>query len=181
MKKLIFILSILCFQLSASTIDKHLTKAENLAGKTMDSLYELPSKAVNAVKDGTHLIDTSSNFKMIYNDITSGISAIATGLKVGAEHVYTILVKKYMIDGITSGLLTLLSIIAFLWFLNKKTLKLDSNSEFPEVFPVLIVTIILFGFVISGLVNLSNILNNIFNPEYEALKFILEQAKPHLK
>ena len=53
---------------------------------TLDTITVKTEKAIT-------FVDTSSNFKHIYGDIKAGLKRLAAGLKVGVEHVYTVLIK----------------------------------------------------------------------------------------
>lgn len=61
-----------------------------------------------AVKTAVSVIDTSSNFRRIYNDMSSGIMGLAQSLKVGAIHVYTVMVKQQLVNAIADLLFVLI-------------------------------------------------------------------------
>ena len=51
---------------------------------------------------------------MMYNDVKSGITALAAGLKVGSEYVYKVLVKQQIIIGLSYLLMYLVFVIIFI-------------------------------------------------------------------
>ena len=83
MKKVIFML------LAFITLNSNANTVTTLLDKTS----EIVDSTKKTVKESITSVDTSSNFKMLYQDVKEGLSGLATGLKVGVEHVYTILVK----------------------------------------------------------------------------------------
>jgi hypothetical protein len=167
MKKIIIALTLLFTQTAYAGVGETVSNA-------IDS-----TKA--AVKEGISVIDTSSNFKTIYTDIKDGISALASGLKVGAEHVYGVLVKQQVINAITYLILGIISLILMLNFIKRyKDPKEDwGNDEWPtflgiiRFFQIVIACVLLIGFLFS----IDNIVMGFGNPEYGAIETIIDIVK----
>jgi len=137
-------------------------------------------------KTGYHTVDTSSNFKLIVNNVTNGISALATGLKVGAEHVYKVLVMQQVVNSITSIIVYLALILivfgALKWISNVgKTFTTKDHPHFgqdwddhPEVIiPGAAVSVIAgITLVVYFASTIGDTVSGIINPEYGALKEI---------
>ncbi len=142
--------------------------------------------------------DTSLTFKTVYGDIKSGITALAASLKIGADHVYGVLVKQQVANSITDLLLILilfiLTIIAYR--LAKKTFashmalkptedsyrsldwSLDDSAKGVASVAIGIGTGILFIITITVFCdNFQSIITGFVNPEYGAIKEILSFVK----
>jgi len=142
--------------------------------------------------------DTSQvTFSKVYNDVKVGINAVASALKVGAEHVYEVLVRQQVVNAIIYCILFLIGIIGLIisfkaliklgWSDNsyysnewvnkggyeewKKTQANASNVIF--VISGLISLIVFF----IGIINLDVIVSGIINPEYGALQEIMSWIK----
>jgi H+/Cl- antiporter ClcA len=146
-----------------------------------------------AVKDGVKVIDTSSNFKRIYGDIKDGISAIASGLKVGAEHVYVILIKQQIVASIT-GLLSIIVCIIIIYFLFKYAQKLyikgverasqttygswdDNASGASAIILYISGGLLLIGTFVFTMTSIEDIVTGFVNPEYGAINEIIDFVK----
>ena len=149
----------------------------NIYGQTSTVVAAIDS-AKQAVKDGVNTVDTSGNFKMIYTDIKTGISALASGLKVGAEHVYEVLIKQQLVDAIV-WLIFLIASILFLKTTIKYAMKAieknkPSEGEALMTFFGNLLAIILF---IIGLFHIDVIVTGFVNPEYGAIETIIDIVK----
>jgi len=100
MKKVIFLL------LAFITLNSNANTVTTLLDKTS----EIVDSTKKTVKESITSVDTSSNFKMLYQDVKEGLSGLATGLKVGVEHVYIVLVKQQIVNSITWVIIYLLFI-----------------------------------------------------------------------
>jgi len=174
MKKLMTMIALL-ITVSAQAQDK--TAVEKAAATVSNAVDS--TKA--AVKETVHLVDTSSNFRKIYTDVTSGITALASGLKVGAEHVYGVLVKQQIVVAITDTIWILIWItcIAVCWS-NLKKGNIDNDGEpdgrawlgiaFGIVSIVLLIIIALTGMIPEAVMGYCN-------PEYGAIEQIIKMVK----
>ena len=133
-----------------------------------------------AVTNTVNEVDTNSNFKMIYSDLKDGISALAQSLKVGAEHVYKVIVKQQIVEAFTFLLLLIVSIISTIicykqW--GKIVIKRGNYSDTIEEIRPLIFTIV-FGVIaivtfFVFILNIDAMIMGFFNPEYGAMKDII--------
>ena len=164
MKKLLTILFLAFFATINANVVTDLAKtANNIVDSTKVA-------TVNAVKT----VDTSSNFKMIYSDWKDGITALAASLKVGAEHVYVILVKQQIVNSISYLIIYIL--VAFLWYALVKNWKQISNDtdDLGNIFGgvvLSIVTVTLLAFT------LKTTIMGFVNPEYGAIQDVIEFVK----
>jgi uncharacterized membrane protein YuzA (DUF378 family) len=167
MKQFLIIFTLLFSQLSFAGVGETVSNA-------IDS-----TKA--AVKEGVGVIDTSSNFKMVYTDIKDGISALASGLKVGAEHVYEVLVKQQIVNAITYLVIGIVSLILMLNFIKRykdpkeKWIYDDSLSVLGvvRVSQIILAVILFIGFMVT----IDEIIMGFVNPEYGAIETIIDIVK----
>lgn len=185
MKKVI-IGSLLIMSIGAqaqSTIEK----AAKVASNVIDS-------GTKAVKDGVHTIDTSGNFKRIYTDLRNGIEALAGSLKVGAEHVYEVLVRQQVVYAVTYLLLLVLlyTIAIILWksFIKGYGHLSDKDHDWHGdkiehhdtlVARVIVASILSVISVIATIGLLDDIIGGLVNPEYGAIQDIVEMVKNSTK
>lgn len=161
MKKLLSIIL-----LTIGMVVSNNTKAMNI-----DSVKTNVNNAVTS-------IDTSSVTKTIYQDVKSALVGLSSGLKVGAEHVYEILVKQQIVNSITYLILliiALLLIIPLYKFI--KFCMNNKNVNEGNVFICLIGIIVVGFFNIIMLFKIDNIIMGFVNPEYGAIEKILELIK----
>jgi hypothetical protein len=131
-------------------------------------------------QDLKEVVDTSSTFKMIYNDVKDGITALGSALKVGAEHVYTVLVRQAIVEAITFLIIGIIGLILCTKFVNhyKSDEKWHENDN-PTGLGVLRVFQVILGsilFLIS-ILTIDVIITGFVNPEYAAIKEILNILK----
>lgn len=145
-----------------------------------------------AVSETVTTIDTSSNFKLMYNDIKSTLATLATSLKVGAEHVYGVLIKQQIAISITNIFIYLLQIIILIIFI-KIGLKLYNNHKkehphndliestvgFTSITIFILTSILSIIFMVFILDSFSETITGFVNPEYGAIKEIIELAKSY--
>jgi len=105
----------------------------------------------------------------VFDRTTEAIQELANALKVPAEHVYSVLVKQQVILGwasaISVGVFLILSIVFCLW---------TRNDEYDNVGigAGAIFSCMLFG--VALIIFLSQGLSCLLNPEYGAIKDILQ-------
>mgnify|MGYP003612622023 CR=1 FL=1 len=137
---------------------------------TITDIKQSTSTAINA-------IDTSSTFKQIYSDVKSGITGLASALKVTAEHVYGILVKQQIVNSIVY-LLTLIIAILILIFCYKEWNKIeidlrgDPKETQPFIFTI-VSGIIGITLLLVFLFNIDTMIMGFINPEYGAIMDII--------
>jgi hypothetical protein len=151
---------------------------------TVETLSKDVSNVVDSVKVGVtetvSYVDTSSNFKRIYNDLYDGIIALAAGLKVGAEHVYAIIVKQQIVNSIVYLLVLLLGTFSIhmcykqwgLIKIKKEKYTTDVEEIRPLAFTI-IFGVLAFILLLAGLLNLNTLVMGFLNPEYGAIMDIV--------
>lgn len=163
--------------------------SKNIVSDTYDSVK-------TSVVSGINIVDTSSNFKAIYTDVKTGIAALSSALKVGAEHVYTVLVKQQIVNSISNIILILIFFISSIMLYKEAGKKytthrervkskdrydsaLDQTSQGVGCILLNIGAAILFIATIGVFTNTYNsIISGIINPHYGAMKDIIEIVRP---
>ena len=135
----------------------------------------------NIVQKQITTIDTSSTFKQIYSDVKSGIVAIASALKIGAEHVYEVLVRQQVVNAIVYVLCAIFSFLfGMIGYKESGKIEFDDDNNPKEVRPLVVTVGFVFISVVLGsvfLFHLDNITMGFINPEYGAIKEIIDFAK----
>lgn len=137
----------------------------------LDTLYHDGKGVIGTVYE-----DAKSGFSSLYPDIKSAVTSIARGIGVAAEHVYTVLVKKYFVLGIKEACIMLCGILTMIFGL------IGWKRATPEGQPITYRVIVPVGFIITGIcvlynVDYDNMLMGIINPEYGAINYILDYTK----
>ena len=178
MKRLILLFSMLfgfMFQSEA-------TDLSTIVDSTKQFVMEMKDSAVASVKE----IDTSSTFKTMYSDFKQGIVALASSLKVGAEHVYGVLVRQQIVYGIVYLIILLIGVyLTSNWLKNYKnkdelwTGPDRFGSSEPTGLGVFrsIQIVVAATMLMIGIVNINNIMTGFINPEYGAIQDVIEMVK----
>lgn len=121
-------------------------------------------------------------FTKVYNDVKAGVSGLASALKVGAEHVYQVLIKQQVVKAITWCIILITCFISCIyWFKACKSTErwYSSADEAPTGIGVIrVFQIIISGvFLCVSLLNVDLIITGFINPEYGALKEVMEFIK----
>jgi hypothetical protein len=176
MKKFILTLSILfalglTSNLIANTDSSAISSIITTTGNVIDSTKQ-------AITETVSFVDTSSNFKNIYNDLKGGVAAIAESLKIGAEHVFIVLVKQQVVNAIVYLVLALIGIIlAFAAYRQWGLIKYNAKGDLVEVRPVVFTVIfgvLSFILLIITIFNIDTIIMGFVNPEYGAIQDIIK-------
>jgi hypothetical protein len=116
----------------------------------------------------------------LYPEVKSAVIAIAKAIGVAAEHVYTVLVKKFVVDAIVQLLPFLLGLllIGIAWFKMSGYFKAHEKIEWHILYPC---TLLVAGIVALSCVDYNVMVIGLVNPEYGALNYILEYSKEMLK
>lgn len=110
--------------------------------------------------------------------VTATVIALAQVLKQPAEHVYAVMVKKQIISGISMlGFPLLLIICLMIISVNLKKSKWDENNWNTKA--TVIVVCMVFGVIslIATMLCFTDILQCLFNPEYNAIIEITNMIK----
>jgi len=97
------------------------------------------------------------------------INTLATALKVPAEHVYSVLVRQQVVNGIVSLVAVIVSCSLFIFFLYASEKEHIEDASFKNIACLIFGVfgfIALFVFFIAGLPSLCN-------PEYGAIREIM--------
>lgn len=116
----------------------------------------------------------------IYEQATAYIESMAKSLGVAAEHVYGILVKQQVAEGIATIALMPLALIILSVILTKlvKALKkYDGWDNTHIMIPTVLVACVLGVASIVALVMIPGGLMKIMNPEYYAIQEIMDVIK----
>lgn len=182
MKKLFLFLVILFTTISTTFAQSGAAAgAMTVINSAKQSISEAVDSTKKAVKDGATFIDTSSNFKTIYTDIKTNIGALASALKVGAEHVYTVLVKQQIVNSIVWLIVAIIVFFGFramlkftMWCRDNKIDYDDSvgytfGLAFGWLFTVIAICTVIF--------HIDVIVTGFVNPEYGAIMDIVNFVK----
>lgn len=106
-----------------------------------------------------------------YSDkLEASLISLSKELKQPVEYVYKLVVRQQYVEGISSILLLIISIIVLFIGCSRIGLKTDFEEEFPWIIPIVVGGFLLIGAVIwifdSGITCL-------VNPEYAAIKDII--------
>jgi hypothetical protein len=156
------------------------SKSANIGG-IVDSASVYITQVKDSVVQTVKEVDTSSTFRTMYSDFKQGIVALASSLKVGAEHVYGVLVKQQIVKAITW---LFLSIIGFLLLISWiKVYKKDDedwgNNQGPSGIGIIRGIQIVVALLILGLslFRIDTITTGLINPEYGAIEDVIEMVK----
>lgn len=149
-----------------------------------NAVKDVLDSTINVANDVASVVDTSKVSKQLYTDIKAGIVGLAAGLKVSAEKVWDILVLQQLVYSISCLIFSLiLSIVSFTfinrgWKLWKKAEEKDGYKyDFDEGIwcgMFILGVIILVGSTVFTSVNLNTVITGFINPEYGAIKDIVE-------
>lgn len=121
---------------------------------------------------------TILTFNKVYEDVKEGIKGLALALKEPAEHVYEIVLRQQTINSISYLLVWLIlitPIFTFNWW--KKAIN-ESDDETGWVVGHIFLCIlpVVVGFI-GLLVTIPDIITGFINPEYDAIKDIMNFIK----
>lgn len=170
MKKIFILFAmIFAFTLCVST-DAH-ADAGKILVNSVDSVYHDGKTVV-----GTVYSDLKEGASGIYPDVRKAIVSIGKAIGVAAEHVYTVLVKKYFVIGVKQLCICVIGLLALLfgyigW---KRTTPVGQPITYRVIVPL--------AFMIVGIFTLANVnyddmLMGLINPEYGAINYILDYSK----
>ncbi len=168
--------------------------AEDSFGEVLVNSTELVYSDTKAAID-TVYHDGKAVVQTVYSDIRNGTSNIMPSVKdavvsigksigVAAEHVYGVLVKKYVVMGVKElmifcGGLILFIVGLIIWL--KKTGKNEPITMYITYSLIAPAAMLLIGITMMINVNYDNMLMGLINPEYGAIDYILEYSKTLIK
>lgn len=125
--------------------------------------------------------DTSNvTWTKVYGDAKNALNGLGAALKVGAEHVYEVMVKQQIVNSIVYLVIFIITCILVYFFF--KMLKTKDLGEHFDDFDGICIGTMLLGtasliFTVFTLVQLNEMITGFVNPEYGAIKEILEKIK----
>lgn len=139
---------------------------------------------MNSVESTMTTIDTSSLYKQIYGDVKVAISGMADALRVGAEHVYEVLVKQQFVNSI-SNIVAIIGMILLLIMFYKAILysypKIDEDKDtfydFIFVSSTILGSITFILFIVFFSYTIPETVTGFVNPEYGAMKELITWVK----
>ena len=177
MKKHFILLMVVMF-ISTSIYAEPETFGSVLTGAT-ETIYQDGKNIVDTLyHDGKAAIKTVYEDAKtgLYPDIKTAISHIAEGIGVAAEHVYVVLVKKFLVDGVKELAVFILGI--FLLILSycqwSKLIKNEKRITYKSLIPGIFA---LTGIITVLCVDFNELFMGLINPEYGAINYILEYSK----
>ena len=187
MKRFTFIIALLGIALMsfAKPVQKA-KEALNSAKEAVSSIHQDVKDIVSVTHEDLKSItstlygDGKDAVMSLYPDIRSAVVAIGQAIGVAAEHVYTVLVKKFVVDGIVQLLPFLLGLIliGIGWWKLSKYLKEHERIEWHILYPAIL---LIAGTISLSCVDYNTMVMGLVNPEYGALNYILEYSKEMIK
>ena len=181
MKKIYLVLLtlvMLSFNVFSQKQSSQLSTLESLGNTSKDAITTVYSD----VKSGISTVygDVSELSGPIYNEVKSAVKSIATGIGCAAEHVYTIIVKKYVVEGISELCYLVLGLIILIFGMVKTNtyFKNQERIDWKCLYPF---ALIIVGGLITMSVKFSDMLVNLVIPEWKALEYIIDTAKSMVK
>lgn len=175
MKKFLILFITAILSLSSVFAQEQVSNALETSTNAISTVYNDMKSGITTVYD-----DVSGVTGPIYQEVKSAVIAIATGIGVGVEHVYVIIVKKYVVDGI-SELIKLIALLIVLIVGIVYLIKYINKNTIIDWRIILPVTMIMFSLLIMPSIEFNEMLINLVNPEWNAIKYILDTAKEFVK
>jgi len=159
---------------------KNLLSILFLSMVTFTAFADSPTDIVDKVGDVVATVDTASLYNQMYSDVKTALVGLASALNVGAQHVYTILVKQQIVNSIHYTILILLFILLtyktvnpmYKWA-NKYSGESDGFSNMLAVFYYFVLAVV--GIILLFCVN--TVVTGFVNPEYGAIKEIMQMIQ----
>lgn len=180
MKKLINLILISLISMSVAHAQSTSSKTSNGVYTDVvngiDTLFQTTKSAVTTVYE-----DSKDILPTVYSEVKGIVVTVAKALGVAAEHVYSVLVMQSVVYGVSELLIFVLGIITFI-FSCITWRKYHKNYNGPITYKI-IPSIILFilSIVIFYVVDYTEMLIGLINPEYGAISYILEYGSKLIK
>jgi hypothetical protein len=117
----------------------------------------------------------------VYNDVKGALNGLASGLKVGTEHVYAVLIKQQLVSSIVYLITLIISIIVSIFLVKyiKALVKTaeDAYDDFGYYFLCILFGIIILIMFIISICHMESMITGFINPEYGAIKEIIDKIK----
>jgi len=158
-----------------NTVNQVSGQATNIVDKTSNGIGVLHDD----VKD---LLGVAhEDLKVIAPKIESAITEIAKGLKTGAANVWEILVKQQLVWSLCYLLIFILAIASWIHFyyrFNKGSREVNEDGEWraANIAIAAITCILSIAISIAAVQNLEPMMTGFFNPEFGAMRNIIQFA-----
>lgn len=149
---------------------------DTLINNTKTAVIEMKDSAVAKVNE----IDTSSTFRTMYSDFKQGIVALASSLKVGAEHVYGVLVRQQIVNGVVYLIIFIMGMfLIHNWIKKYKSDERWASGEEPTGLGIIRIFQIIAAFILVtvGIFHIDTIMTGLINPEYGAIQDVIQMVK----
>lgn len=120
---------------------------------------------------------TQVTFSQVYTDVKQALNGMADALKVGAEHVYEVIVRQQIVESITYLIVyAVVGAFSYILFRIGRT-ALDDNND--EVYVPLFVFSGFSALILLAVIaiTLDNVITGFVNPEYGAIMEIKSFVK----
>ena len=133
---------------------------------------------VDTTSKSTVITDsTSLAFTKVYNDVKESILGLAEALKTPAEHAYEILVRQQIINSL-SGTILIIVMLILLFISIRYLMACYNDNNIKDISgPILLLVVVSVTTFIILVSTGSDILTGFFNPEYGAIKDIVNFVK----
>lgn len=141
-------------------------------------------------QDSTKVDTSSITWTKVYNDTKAGIIGLSSALKIGASHVYVVMVKQQIVTSITNSIVLFLLLfslicVSFTFYKNYKNTLNENHSWYRDnledhfgLLGLLIISVVLGVITLVAILStLSETIMGLVNPEYGAMKDIISFVK----
>ncbi len=183
MKSNIFKFILVAMFTISSTSFTFAQKSNNFTDAT-ETVYNDSKDVVQTVYgDGKSMVSTVYNDSKdiigdLYPDVKSAVGEIAKGIGVAAEHVYTVLVKKFLVEGVKSLFIFVIGLALLLTGLIQLNNMTKTTVNWRIIIPVIYV---IASAIILPKIDYNEMFMGLINPEYGAINYILDYSKSLLK
>ena len=181
MKKTVFTLVVMIATIFVSYSVSAETKGSTVGDALVKTVSETTSGVETVYNDAKGLVttvygDLKGATGELYPDIKTAVTAIANGIGVATEYVWTVLVKQFVVKGVAQALVFLSGLALIIAGLVMLFKFMKTNDIITwKIVPGLIFMII--GVIVSSKVNYLEMLQGIINPAYGAIDYILNYVK----
>lgn len=181
MKKILFTLVIMFATIFGSYSVSAETKGHTVGDALVKTVTETTTGVEMVYNDAKDLVttvygDLKGATGELYPDVKDAVSAIANGIGVATEYVWTVLVKQFVVKGVAHLLTFLLGLGLIITGLVLLFKFMKTNDIITwKIIPGLIFMIV--GISVAVNVNYLEMLQGLINPAYGAIDYILNYVK----
>lgn len=171
MKKFILMFAFMISAFMFTGTYAYAAKQKSNAAEAVTTVYNDSKEAVSTV-----YTDSKELVKAAYPEVKEAVIAIGSAIGCAAEHVYGVLVKKYIVEGANLAFWALIGMCLFIYGfikLNRTTSALKV-FEWHALIPLIYMAIA--GLILSN-INFETMFMGLINPEWGAINYILDYTK----